>query len=215
VEKFVAKSGVIGMSLLGVALIAVYPLTRLSTARDYADLARTQEPLLRVPLEQLRASGEGAFDVTVPADVQWKRIAARRGPAAMLIVAVSDRHEPGSQTYALSPVGLSLRVLRNGSDARPMPTSEAPYGYSAFTPDNGLKFTVDPGDRIHVDARLNASTVPTRSALLMIPNWSSWNVGEDLALGAAFSHILALAAVVAGLVFLLAAIAVGLGRPAA
>ena len=52
-------------------------------------------------------------------------------------------------------------------------------------------------------------------ALLMIPSWSSWNVGEDLALGAAFSHVVALASVVAGLMFLLAAIAVALSRPAA
>jgi hypothetical protein len=216
VEKFVVRFGVIGLSLLGVALISVYPLTRISTTRDYADLARTQEPLLRVPLEQFRATGEGAFDVTVPTDVQWKRVASRRGPAALLIVAANNRNEAGSQTYALSQFGLSLRVLRNGSDARPMPTSETPYGYSAFTPNNGLVFTAAPGDRIHLEVRLlSHSPVPTHSVLLMVPSWSSWNVGEDTAFGAAFSHIRALAAVVAGLVCLLAATAVGLSRPAA
>jgi hypothetical protein len=214
-EKFVARCGIILMSLVGVALIAVYPLTRLTTAREYAELARTQEPLLSVPLEQLHTSRQGGFDVAIPIDAQWKRIEAQRGPAAFLIVAASNKYEAGRQTYALSSVGLALRVKRNGGGASLTPTRETPFGYSSYTPNNGFKFAADPGDRIHVDARLNTSTVPPRSVLLMIPSWSTWNVGEDLAVSAGVTHIMALAAAVAGFVFPLASVAFGLGRPAA
>jgi hypothetical protein len=112
--------------------------------------ARTQEPLLSVPLEQLHTSRQGGFDVAIPIDAQWKRIEARRGPAAFLIVAASNKYEAGRQTYALSSVGLALRVKRNGSDASLTPTRETPFGYSSYTPNNGFKFAADPGDRIHV-----------------------------------------------------------------
>ncbi len=53
-ENWIARITAIGVGLIGVAFLAVYPLTRTATARERADLDRALMPLVSVPLEQLQ-----------------------------------------------------------------------------------------------------------------------------------------------------------------
>jgi hypothetical protein len=215
VETIVARIGVSLTTLTGVALLSVYPLTRLATTRAYADLARSAAPLLSLPLEPLRIAAGGDFNVAIPLDRQWRRIAPRKGRAEFLIVAATDRLESARRTYPMSEVATSLHILRNGSVVSLTPTSEAPWAYSPDSSDDGaFKFAAEPGDRIHLSVRLNPAKVRARSVLVIVPNWRAGD-GEGLAIGSLVSTSLALAASIAGLVCLLAAIAFGWGRPSA
>jgi len=144
-------------------------------------------------------------------DSHWNRIAAR--PPAFQIVAIGERQSSRSQVLSLSQIGSSIRVLRNGSEVSLTPTSDTPVGYSAHTPNGGHEFLANSGDRIHLDARLDASNLPEGSALRVFPSWSALREDEDFGIGHFVSHTVALAAGIAGLVCLLAAGALGWGRP--
>jgi len=215
VEDWIARIAAIGVELIGVAFLAVYPLTRRATARERADIDRALTPLVRVPLEQLQTPAGRTLDVNIPNDDQWKRIAERVGNPSFLLVPASTQSERSDQTYAPSEIGLSLRLRRNGNDVvlTGITTPES-YTMNRYTTD-GFKFVADPGDLVNIEARIGAPSVPSRAVLLAVPNWggrvSGW--AEGAVLDAVVRPFLALASVVVGIVFLWWAVTIAWGRP--
>jgi hypothetical protein len=215
VENWIARITAIGVGLIGVAFLAVYPLTRTATARERADIDRAVTPLLSLPLEQLQTPTGRTFEVSIPNDDQWKRIAKWVGSPSFLIVLASAPSELSDYTYSPSRIGLSLRLRRNGNEvvSTGITTSES-YTIRRYTTD-GFKFVADPGDLVNIEARIGAPSVPLRAVLLVVPNWggrvSGWAEGAGLA--AVIRPFLALASVVVGIVFLWCAITIAWGRP--
>lgn len=85
-ENWIARITAIGVGLIGVAFLAVYPLTRTTATRERADIDRALTPLVSVPLEQLQTPDGRTLDVSIPNDDQWKRIAKRVGSPSFLVV---------------------------------------------------------------------------------------------------------------------------------
>jgi hypothetical protein len=185
------------------------------TARERADIDRALTPLVSVPLEQLQTPDGRTFDVRIPNDDQWKRIAKRVGSPSFLVVPASARSGPRDQTYAPSGIGLSLRLRRNGTDVvlTAITTPES-YTINRYTTD-GFKFVAGPGDLVNIRARIAAPNVPTPAVLLVVPSWggrvSGW--AEGAGIDAVIRPFLALASVVVGIVLLWWAVTIAWGRP--
>jgi len=184
--------------VVGIILVAPYPITLASNARDYADVQRGMTAFVTVPLSELQPTPR-PFELTIPDDEQWRRIGRRRGRPTVLIVAVSPREQPSAHTYSLRELGLSVVVMRNGGNVDARNSSDTPYGYSAFGTDHGLKFDADSGDRIRLSVR---ATAPIRESgdLQVRPNWGSlemwdWVDGNAMAMGFSELATSALAAV--------------------
>jgi len=193
----------------------VYPLTRTATARERADIERALTPLLSVALDQFQTPAGRTLELSIPNDDQWKRIAKRIGSPSFLVVPASTLSEPSAHTYAPSRIGLSLRLRRNGTDVvlTAITTPES-YTVGRYTTD-GFKFAAGPGDLVNIEVRVAASNVPSRTVLLVMPDWggrvSGW--AEGAGLEAAIKPFLALASVVVGIVFLWWAVTIAWGRP--
>jgi hypothetical protein len=209
-EKLVARAGVGMLTILGIVLTAGYPYVHFSARRAEADRARIHTSLLDVRLGQLDATGGSRFELIIPGDSQWRRIAAQKRPPAFLIVAIGNWRS----VTPLTRIGVSIRVFRNGSEVSLMPTSDTPTSYSADLADSALKFSASSGDHIRVDARLDASSVPESTMLRLLPSWSALREDDEVGIADLFSHTVAAGAGIAGLMCLLAAAALGWGRPA-
>jgi len=119
------------------------------------------------------------------------------------------------QTYAASDVGLSLRVTRNGVPVTLIPTSDAPYAYSAYTQNNGFKFTADAGDRIALWTRVTGSQLPSQSNLVLVPDWGNlptWDWVDGAAIGYGVLTLLAWVAAALGLALIGGGIVTGWRR---
>jgi hypothetical protein len=135
----------------------------------------------------------------------------QRRPPAFLIVAIGK----WQSIIPLTGIGVSIRVFRNGSEASLMPTSDTPAGYSTDLSDSALKFLANPGDHIRLDVRLDASSLPEGTTLRLLPSWSALKEDDELGIAHLVSQTVASGAGIAGLMCLLAAAALGWGRPAA
>ena len=135
-------------------------------------------------------------------DSQWRRIVRRMGPPAFLIVPATTEEMTNRQTYAASEVGLSLRVTRNGSPVTMTPSSDTPYAYSAYTQNNGFKFTANGGDRIALWARVTGSQLPPTSNLILVADWghlNTWDWVDGAAMGYGILTLLSSVAAALGL----------------
>jgi hypothetical protein len=217
VERLIATFGSLLLTLAGVALITILPVTRSRAARDQADIQRALVPLLEVSLDTLRSRDGHGFELNIPADDQWTRLVKHLGTPTFLIVPATPRTEPNRHTLASATVGLDLHATRNGVEAKLTPTNDTPYLYSSYTANNGFALAANSGDRIGITARVSAAAVPPGSILFVVPNWqgfSLWDWAEGAPIGALISQFGALLACGAGLVCLLAAGALAFGRPA-
>jgi hypothetical protein len=209
------RSVPITLSVLGVVLLAAYPLVRISEVREQADIQRALFPLVKAPLDSLRSTAEREFGFTVPNDSQWRRIVRRMGPPAFLAVPATTEEMSNRQTYAASDVGLSLRVTRNGVPVTLIPTSDAPYAYSAYTQNNGFKFTADAGDRIALWTRVTGSQLPSQSNLVLVADWGNlptWDWVDGAAIGYGVLTLLAWVAAALGLALIGGGIVTGWRR---
>jgi hypothetical protein len=217
VENWIARVIALGLGLIGVAFLAVFPLMQTKAARERADIDRALMPLLSVPLEQLQVPGGRTFDMRIPNDDQWNRVAKRLGsPSLFLLVAASAGGETRERMFPPPDVGLSARVWRNGTEVTLVATSDTPDGYSARAATNGSKFKASPADRLSISARIGPATVPAGSVFLLVPQWSASSAsawGEGAAIDSAIGWLLGLASVLAGVVFVLWALTIAWGRP--
>jgi hypothetical protein len=203
------------LAVLGVVFLAAYPLVRVSEVREQADIHRALSPLVDVPLDSLRSIAGREFGLTMPSDSQWRRILRKMGPPAFLIVPATTEEMRNPQTYAASEVGLSLRVTRNGSLVTVTPTSDTPYAYSAYTQNNGFKFTAEAGDRIGLWARVTGSQLPPKSNLILLADWghlNTWDWVDGAAIGYGVLTLLSSVAAALGLALIGAAIVIGWRR---
>jgi hypothetical protein len=216
VENWIARVIALALGLIGVAFLAVFPLMQTKAARERADIDRALAPLLSVPLEQLQVPGGRTFDVRIPNDDQWNRVAKRLGSPSFLLVAASAMGETRQQMFPPPDVGLSPRVWRNGTEVALVTTSDTPEGYSVRAATNSSKFKASPADRISISARIGPATVPAGSVFLLVPQWSAASAsawGEGAAIDSAIGWLLGLASVLAGVVFVLWALTIAWGRP--
>ena len=215
-ENWIARLIALTVSLIGVAFIAVFPLTRTALARERVDLERAGAPLLSVPLENLAGSVEHAFDVTIPNDQQWRRIADRLGAPVFLLVAASARGETRAHRFPPADIGLSSRVSRNGAAVALVATDDIPDGYSTGATTGGYKFPASPGDAVRIRASIRAATVPPGTLLLVVPQWSTssasaWAEGADFAVAVRLA--LSMASVLVGALLIWWAATIAWGRP--
>jgi hypothetical protein len=213
VESRIAHVAAVVLGLCGVAFLAVYPLARRSIAREKADIERAGAPIVSVPLEQLQAPGGQTLDVTIPNDDQWKRITKRLGSPAFLLAAASAKGETRESRFPRPVLGLTIRVWRNGTEVALLPTDDPPDGYSSRAARNVSKFTANAGDRLRISARIDPGAVPAGSVFLLAPRWSASIDGEGAAFESAAKHVLGLASALVGVVFVLGALVIALGRP--
>jgi K+-transporting ATPase A subunit len=68
------------LTVVGVLFVACYPITRVSEAREQADILRALSPLASMSLDALQAPGGREFELTIPTDTQWQRIIRRVRP---------------------------------------------------------------------------------------------------------------------------------------
>jgi hypothetical protein len=137
------------------------------------------------------------------------------GPPAFLAVAVTTEEMSNRQTYAASDVGLSLRVTRNGFPVTLAPTSDTPYAYSAYTQNNGFKFTAEAGDRIALWTRVTGSQLPPKSNLILVADWgnlNTWDWVDGAAMGYGFLTLLSSVAAALGLALIGGGVVVGWRR---
>jgi hypothetical protein len=203
------------LTVLGVVFLAAYPLVRLSELRERSDIHRALSPLVDAPLDSLRSTAGREFALTIPSDSQWRRIVRRMGRPAFLVVPATSEEIRNRQTYAASNVGLSLRVTRNGSPVTVTPTSDTPYGYSAYTQNNGFQFTAEAGDRIALWAQVTGSQLPQESNLIMVADWgglNTWDWVDGAAIGYGVLTLLSSVAAALGLALIGSAIVVGWRR---
>jgi hypothetical protein len=189
------------LTVLGVVFLAAYPLVRICEVRERADIDRALSLLVDAPLDSLRSTDGREFELTVPSDSQWRRIVRRMGPPAFLAVAATTEEMRNRHTDAASDVGLSLRVTRNGSPVTLIPTSDTPYAHSAYTQNNGFKFTAEAGDRIALWTRVTGSQLSPKSNLILVADWGNLNTW-DWVDGAAMGY---------GLLTLVSSVAAALG----
>jgi hypothetical protein len=216
IENWVARLIAFGLALIGVTLLAVYPLNRAAATRERADIARAAAPLLSVPLDLLQAPGGRTFDLAVPNDEQWNRIGARLGYPSFLLVAASARGESRAHMFPPQSVGLVPRVWRNGAEVAVLATSDTPDGNHVRTAVNGYSFSGSPGDRLRISARIRLAPVPSGAVLLLAPRWttssaSAW--AEGAAISSVIRNFLSLASLLAGAVFVWWALTIAWGRP--
>jgi hypothetical protein len=203
------------LTVLGVVFLAAYPLVRISEVRERADIHRALSPLVDAPLDSLRSTAGREFELTVPNDSQWRRIVRRMGPPAFLAVPATTEEMRNRQTYAASDVGLSLRVTRNGSPVTLTPTSDTPYAYSAYTQNNGFKFTAEAGDRIALWTRVTGSQLPPKSNLILVADWgnlNTWDWVDGAAMGYGVLTLLSSVAAALGLALIGGGVVIGWPR---
>jgi hypothetical protein len=216
VENWIARLLASAVGLVGLAFFVEYPITRAAVARERADINRAAAPLLSVPLELLQTPSGWTSDLTIPNDEQWRRITERLGSPSFLLVAASAKGEFRRHLFPPPDVGLSSRVLRNGTDVALRTTSDIPDGYSSDAATNTAKFNASPGDRLTISAHIPPMILPAGCVFLVVPHWSTssasaWAEGE--AIGSAIRQCLALASPIVGLVFVWWAFTIAWGRP--
>jgi hypothetical protein len=64
VENWLARIIATGVGLVGVVFLAVFPLTRIATARERADIDRALTPLVSMPLDRLQTPAGRILDLT-------------------------------------------------------------------------------------------------------------------------------------------------------
>lgn len=207
----VGRSVPVTLTAVGALFLACYPFVLISHAREQADIARALSPLASMPLDALQTPGGREFELTIPTDRQWQRIVHRMGPPSFLVVPANTADIDNRRTYAARELGVSVSVTRSGSAVTLTPTSDTPYAYSADTKNNGFKFAAEAGDRVVISAQMEASTVPPKTALIVVPNWGGLNMWDWMD-GAAISHgieeLLSLVAVALGLLLIGSAVLV-------
>jgi hypothetical protein len=95
------------------------------------------------------------------------------------------------------------------------PTSDTPYTYSAYTQNNGFKFTAEAGDRIAVWTRVTGSQLPAKSNLILVADWgnlNTWDWVEGAAIGYGVLTLLSSVAAAVGLALIGGAIVIGWRR---
>ena len=214
-EHWIAR--VIGglLSLLGVGLLSVYPLTRLAASRDESDINRALAPLLKVPLDQLQTPIARSLVVIIPNDDQWQRIIRRFGQPAFVFVVVDDDGLSNERVYSAAEVGLDLQVRRNGIEIALTTELQSPEDYSAHANTlKAIKLSAAPGDTLQVTARVH-TTAPGSQVLLVTPNWgitvSHW--AEGAGIDSAVRQLLAVGAAMAGLIIVWWGLTFLWGRP--
>jgi len=203
------------LAVLGVEFLAPYPIVRITELREQADIHRALSPLVSAPLDSLRTTAGREFELTIPSDSQWRRIVRRMGPPSFLGVAATAEEMSNRQTYAARDVGLSLRVTRNGYPVEVTPTSDTPYAYSAYTQENGFKFTADTGDRIALWTRVTGSNLPPQSNLILVADWghlNTWDWVDGAAIGYGVLTLLSSVAAAIGLALIGGAAVIGWRR---
>jgi hypothetical protein len=199
------------LAVLGILFLAAYPIVRVREVREQSDIHRALSPLVNAPLDSLQGTAGREFQFTIPSDSQWRRICRRMEPPAFLVVPATTEAMSNRQTYAASEVGLSLRVTRNGSPVTVTPTSDTPYAYSAYTQNNGFKFTADAGDRIVLWARVTGSELPPKSNLILVADWghlNTWDWVDGAAIGYGILTLLSSVAAALGLALIGSAIVI-------
>lgn len=155
-------------ALLG-GLICFAPITcvdwRAKPTLEDASIAL--RPLVRIPLESMRKSGESSILCEIPS-------------TKML-------HEWGSPIYVIfweSPEGnlkmmrsfsvlqLSIAVFVNDLRATLKSTISPPYGYSSDCSTLGYEFSAHPGDRIRIEFRALIPDKLPSGVLVVSPSWS-------------------------------------------
>jgi hypothetical protein len=155
---------------LGLALAAIFLVGTFSCGPRMSMIQLATAPVVRLPLDTLRRTGEGSLVFTVPNSREIQGLRRAWGEPRYLIFA----YETKSGTrwiHAFQPLHIRTRASVRQTLVPTAPASDPPYSYSSDTTDFGVTFPAPPGEQFRLDIHAEASAALPDGELVVQPQW--------------------------------------------